>query len=254
MKQIEIKCQFQKIEEDLIRSLLQTWKRRGSTLLQVGLHSCVTPDFFWDAGFDVCATDENLEKLNTSLVSTGPRVEYQFAKGQSLPFDDDSFDYAFLPCFEVVQSEMCDLAMQRSAFVYNNILIKERIVETCRVAQKGIILLFKNSFCVQNIFTESFLRLCLQQKFMPMGRRLNAYSLWRKFKKQYPASKIKAKSAFFLPKNLSFISSTPLGFYMGYCVTFNASVVTGLGVFSKVQKTEIVGESLINRVSHNRIK
>ena len=51
----------------LLQRLLAPWRRRGSTLLQVGLGCGLLPDFFWEAGFDVAALDADPE--NQDLIT-----------------------------------------------------------------------------------------------------------------------------------------------------------------------------------------
>lgn len=284
---------FKKAEENLTRTLIQSVKRRGATLLHVGLHSYITPDFFWDAGFDVCAIDENLDALNFSLENTGPRIEYQLVKSTSLPFEDDSFDYAFFSCYanpyapyscpqqldekEKDTNKKCASGSMKNAskntanFTYlshlnvQSLLQKENIVsavtgnmlqeeerpilsEVCRVAQKGVILLFKNMFSLQSLIGDTALGFLLQQKPLPKGKTLNPYSLYKNIKKQYPQAQIRARSYYVFPQNISFLSNVPLGYAMGICVHFNASVVTGLGVLSAVKKRDVITEGLVNRI------
>ena len=51
----------------LLQRLLAPWRRRGTTLLQVGLGGGLLPDFFWEAGFDVAALDADPE--NQDLIT-----------------------------------------------------------------------------------------------------------------------------------------------------------------------------------------
>jgi hypothetical protein len=103
----------------LLQYLLSPWRRRGASLLQVGLEAGLTPDFFWEAGFDVSALDARSELLEAARAATGPRVEYFLGQPDHLPFDDKSFDHVVL-------------AHQGTA----NFSILE---EAARVAAKGVI-------------------------------------------------------------------------------------------------------------------
>lgn len=80
----------------LLYHLLSPWRRRGATLLQVGLESALLPDFFWEAGFDTSALDANAARLAAVAMQTGPRVEYSLGQADHLPFDDSAFDYVVL--------------------------------------------------------------------------------------------------------------------------------------------------------------
>ena len=77
----------------LLQRLLAPWRRRGSTLLQVGLGGGLLPDFFWESGFDVAALDADPATLEAAREATGPRVDYALGKPDYLPFDDGRFDH-----------------------------------------------------------------------------------------------------------------------------------------------------------------
>lgn len=80
----------------LLYHLLSPWRRRGATLLQVGLRGALWPDFFWEAGFDVAALEADPAALEAARDITGPRVEYHVGQPDYLPFDDGRFDHVVL--------------------------------------------------------------------------------------------------------------------------------------------------------------
>lgn len=80
----------------LVQRLLTPWRRRGATLLQVGLGAGLLPDFFWEAGFDVTGLDASSDMLEAARQATGPRVDYALGQPDHLPFDDGRFDYVVL--------------------------------------------------------------------------------------------------------------------------------------------------------------
>lgn len=80
----------------LLHYLLSPWRRRGATLLQVGLRDRLWPDFFWEAGFDVAALDADPAAMEASREVTGPKVEYFLGQPDHLPFDDSQFDHVIV--------------------------------------------------------------------------------------------------------------------------------------------------------------
>ena len=47
----------------LLDDLLSGWRRRGSSLLHIGLNGGLSPELFWEAGFDVTALDRSPERI-----------------------------------------------------------------------------------------------------------------------------------------------------------------------------------------------
>lgn len=294
---------FQQLEERLIRSFISGWKRRGSSFLQIGVHSYIAPEFFWDAGFDVCAIDENINALNSALNSSGPRVEYQLGKADCLPFDDDSFDYVFFTCYvspyyksmkariiavkdnkiKNEESNGCKKSAVKAKSTHLNtgsfslrVNAKKRIQanlvryqkdnilnqmptflkdasfeslfnessvfsEACRVGRKGIILLCKNSFSMQEL--------------PALGANINPWSLWKLAKQMFPEGKVQIATSLIVPysirKKFKLIDTHSrvflFGGLAGICINFNAPVVTGLGVLTRVTaKEELIDKTVVN--------
>lgn len=119
----------------VLHQLISGWKRRGSSLLQIGLNAGFSPEFFWEAGFDVTALDRSPACLAAAREQTGPRVEYVCGSPAHLPFDDGSFDYAVL--------------------VHHGLGPKNggaaRLEEALRVSARGIIVMEWNSFSLAGV-------------------------------------------------------------------------------------------------------
>lgn len=113
----------------LLYHLLSPWRRRGASLLQVGLGSGLLPDFFWEAGFDTSALDAELEQVDAARARTGPKVEYSLGQPNYLPFDDGTFDYVVLTHL--------GLRNRKDAREW----MAETLHEAVRVAGRGVIIL-----------------------------------------------------------------------------------------------------------------
>ena len=60
--------------QSVLHQLISGWKRRGSSLLQVGLDAGFSPEFFWEAGFDVTALDRSGACLSAARASDAPNT------------------------------------------------------------------------------------------------------------------------------------------------------------------------------------
>ncbi len=252
------------MEEDLARQLMVGWKRRGSSLLQIGLHSFISPEFFWNAGFDVCATDESLQAIQNSFDISGPKIDYSLAyfdhqnneqdiKGNTLPFDDNSFDYAFFTCYASPNyrklknenkgvNEDLNKNLQNSMetidspkflqFKSWNKFFQENNVfqEACRVANKGIIIMLKNKIRIR--------------KNPALGQGNNIYSFLYYVKKYGNHDNITFISATAMPKNFKkifpmnnvLLPNFPLGDILGIRINFDKVLVNGLGLTVKTEQ------------------
>lgn len=121
----------------VLHQLISGWKRRGASLLQVGLNAGFSPEFFWEAGFDVTALDRSPACLAAARDQTGPRVEYVCGSPDLLPFDDGCFDYAVL-----VHHGLSSKVGASS---------EKRLAEALRVAARGIIIMEWNSFSLAGV-------------------------------------------------------------------------------------------------------
>ena len=57
----------------VLEHLLSGWRRRGASLLHIGLNGLLSPECFWEAGFDVTALDRSPERLSAFREQSGPR-------------------------------------------------------------------------------------------------------------------------------------------------------------------------------------
>lgn len=124
----------------LLHQLVSGWRRRGTTLLQIGLDTGFSPEFFWEAGFDVTAVDRSLECLESARKQTGPKVAYSCAVPAGLPFDDGEFDYAVL--MHRGLKNPADTAGED---------VPPELAEALRVASRGVILLEWNRFSLTGV-------------------------------------------------------------------------------------------------------
>lgn len=121
--------------QKVLHQLISGWKRRGSSLLQVGLNAGFSPEFFWEAGFDVTALDRSPACLSAARQQTGDRVEYLCGSAEALPFDDGFFDYAVL-----VHHGLAPTMEGRAV-----------LNEALRVAARGIIIMEWNRFSLAGV-------------------------------------------------------------------------------------------------------
>ena len=123
--------------QSVLHQLISGWKRRGSSLLQVGLDAGFSPEFFWEAGFDVTALDRSGACLDAARAQTGPRVEYVCGNASLLPFDNGAFDYAVL--------------MHHGLGPKSNPEGESVLSEALRVAARGIIIMEWNRFSLAGV-------------------------------------------------------------------------------------------------------
>ncbi len=130
----------------LLHQLISGWRRRGSSLLQIGLNAGTSPEIFWEAGFDVTAADPSPARLEAAHAQTGPKVSYVCAKPDLLPFDDGHFDYAVL----VHQGLTRSRAGGSGESLSGDDALPE-LAEALRVASRGIIVLEWNRFSLPGV-------------------------------------------------------------------------------------------------------
>lgn len=122
--------------ERLLHELMSGWHRRGSGLLQMGLS--LSPEFFWDAGFEVTALDSSPRRLEAARAQTGPKIDYRLSSPEHLPFDEGEFEYAVL----AHQSPKAG----KEGFLRPGESAEDVLLEARRVAAKGMIVLDWNRF------------------------------------------------------------------------------------------------------------
>lgn len=125
--------------------LLSGWRRRGSSLLHIGLNGGLSPERFWEAGFDVTALDRSPEKLSFWSCQSGPKVEYACGSPELLPFGEGEFDYAVLVHQGLRKRKRTDLGG-----VFSDGLPPE-LDEALRVAAKGVIVIEWNRFSLGRV-------------------------------------------------------------------------------------------------------
>lgn len=236
---------YNRAEIRLVKSLMEDWQRRGAQVLHLGLHSPLYPEFFWDSGLDVTVCEENHHAIDEALQRSGPRISYQVGKADYLPFEDDSFEYAF---FSLYAGSLYYNEYGMPGCLQNRLFFEKIFPELCRVARSSVIILAKNNLSLN--------RAKYQGKFY------NPYSLWRE-SKSYCASRgrvLFASTGFiprfasrFVPRKLEFLNNSvsyiPFGALIGYNLTFNAPPVTGIGDFIKNEQRKLEHVSCIQRNS-----
>lgn len=230
--------QYARAEERLVKFLTEDWRRRGTQLLQVGLHSPILPEFFWDCGFDVTVCEERQDAVTASLERSGPRISYQIGKADYLPFDDDSFEYAF---FSLYADKNYIRDFNGCSCIEPDFFREKVFSELCRVSRRGVVIVAKNRF---SLFRSAH-----------RGAGFNPYSLWKAGRTYCPCGRVKFASTGFLPRVFagkfefanSAVSYLPFGALIGCGLEFNAPPVTGIGAFIKKEQRKLEQVSCIQR-------
>lgn len=124
-------------EQAVIEQLILHWPRRNHSLLEVGCGPGVFLEKFWEAGLDVSGLDASDAMLDLARQRMGNRAELQLGVAEHLPFDDNSFDYVAL--------------INTLEFVTHP---KNVIREACRVAAKGLLIGFLNTWSLRHVGRE----------------------------------------------------------------------------------------------------
>jgi len=127
----------------VLHQLVSGWRRRGTSLLQIGLDAGFSPEFFWEAGFDVTAVERSMACLEAARAQTGPRVGYVCSVPGALPFEDGEFDYAVLVHQGVRRRRKGEGASAEE--------LPSELAEALRVASRGIIVLDWNRFSLSGV-------------------------------------------------------------------------------------------------------
>lgn len=115
------------LQLSLLQKALAPWPRRGAQLLEINCGDGAYLPFLWQSGFEISATEANPD-LRMQAHAHGYDIEIRAARDDSLPFEDDYFDWAILhlmPCKE----EKLETSLQ----------------ECLRVSRKGLLISFWNS-------------------------------------------------------------------------------------------------------------
>ena len=126
--------------------LLSGWRRRGSSLLHIGLNGGLSPEYFWEAGFDVTALDRSPERLAAFREQSGPKVEYACGNPELLPFGDGEFDYAVLVHHGLKRRKGVGLGAGLAGDG-----TPPELSEALRVAARGVIILEWNRFSLAGV-------------------------------------------------------------------------------------------------------
>lgn len=228
----------------LLQRLLAPWRRRGATLLQVGLGDGLLPDFFWEAGFDVAALDADPATLEAAREATGPRVDYALGKPDYLPFDDGRFDHVVL--------------------AHLGLTPRMALGEALRVASRGVIVLEWNRLCLAALSRGPWRRgvwpwslTWLGRKACPDGR-MSLYSVlpWPLFvwpgRKPAPAGamdKTRPSVRRSVRRARDLVVPAPVGAIMGLRLEKNPALSTPVGAVTDApQSPAYARQPVVNRV------
>ncbi len=167
----------QKAQGALVRHMVASWKRRDHLLLEIGIGAGHNLSNLWECGFDVTGIEDNQELFEKAKKVLGNKAHLLYRELTHLPFDDQSFDYVVL-----------------SSALLTKKPIEPLLDEAFRLATKGILLFWKNSFSLHGI--------CNKAQKLPSGQELalQQYSplkILNLVKKRSP--QIKFRSILFAP-------------------------------------------------------
>lgn len=149
----------------LLHKMITGWRRRGKKMLEVNCSSGFFLEELWQAGFDVSGSAKDQTSLNQTRERLGNRAVTGIASAELLPFEDSSFDYAI--CFDGLETAP-DLGAVLSELV--------------RVATRGVMLGFNNSFSVHGAGC------AIHKKAMPHlpggCTSLNPFKVWKALRKE----------------------------------------------------------------------
>ncbi len=164
----------------LTKEMLSHWPRRGHNLLAIGFGHWKSLEIIWESGFDLSAIAASYAHIHTAKEALQHKVDIYLHNFEHLPFDDKNFDYVLLMP-----------PPRQEPYPALHLMLNE----ACRLARKGIIVQFWNSF--------SLLRLWNKAQNLPFFLRHRWLASWRDahstLRTIVPAGKISTGSTLFGP-------------------------------------------------------
>ncbi|WP_320171434.1 methyltransferase domain-containing protein [Maridesulfovibrio sp.] len=80
----------------IMDSLISAWPRRKRKLLEIGCGTGLFLDHLYRCGFDITGVDRSPVMLEAARKRLGNRASLHLCNGESLPFDDNEFDFTLL--------------------------------------------------------------------------------------------------------------------------------------------------------------
>lgn len=119
----------------MLHCALACWPRRAAPLLSVNCGDGKYLKTLWQSGFDIVATEGDADLRKAAIGRDIPGLEVVAAFADDVPFEDDCFDWV------VVHLRAKDSAG-----------VKAALGEACRVARRGFLVTFWNTFSLAGIF------------------------------------------------------------------------------------------------------
>ena len=224
----------------LLDHLLSGWRRRGSSLLHIGLNGGLSPESFWEAGFDVTALDRSPERLSFWREQTGPKVGYACGSPELLPFGDGEFDYAVLVHHGLKRRKAAGIGAGLSDGT------PAELAEALRVAARGVIILEWNRFSLGGVpAVEEGTEHAPEPGILPWelwsllghacpGRRRHLVSALPLWQATWPGGKGEGRARSYLRRLFFPLNTTPaalpFGSVLGVRVDWNSVPLTPAGV------------------------
>ncbi|MDE5831786.1 MAG: class I SAM-dependent methyltransferase [Desulfovibrio sp.] len=119
----------------LLREALASWPRRGAPILEANCGDGAFLPLLWRLGFDVVATEPDAEYRRAAAAQPAPGLEIYAASDDSLPFDNDYFDWVIVHLRKTAPDSD-----------------KNAIEEGLRVARRGLMVSFWNTASFASCF------------------------------------------------------------------------------------------------------